>query len=107
MYRMSQKRVLEKVFVDFGSQTSMHGVSHVISNKSMKTRVLWSVICMASMGTFLWMFSLLITKFISYPVQVKVHQVRIRSIRHAFYVTSNELELPLNNGFPLRMVFCD
>ncbi len=70
----SSDRILEK----FADDTSLHGVPHVIKAHSLKARLVWSVICLFSIGMAITMLSQLIEKYSSHPVTVRAHEVGIQ-----------------------------
>ena len=69
---------MKKIFVGFSSMTSMHGMGFLSSAKSFKAKVFWSVACLASMGMFVFMLSRLVILYLSFPVVVKVEEVRVK-----------------------------
>ncbi len=69
---------MKKMCVDFSSRTSMHGMGFLASARSLKAKVFWSVVCLASMGMFVFMLSRLVILYLSFPVVVKVEEVRVK-----------------------------
>ena len=72
---MEHKKNLSNICSHFGSTTTLHGVPNLISAKSLKLRIFWSIVCLASLVMFLYLFSKLLEKYYSYPVVVKIQQV--------------------------------
>ncbi len=66
---------MKHIWTKFGSSTSVHGIPHLISAKSLKLRMFWSIICLTSLSIFIFLLSKLIIKYYSYPVVVKISQV--------------------------------
>ncbi len=64
-----------KIIEKFGDSTTLHGPSHVIKARSLKIRLLWSVICLFSIGMAIFMLKGLIEKYMSHPVAVRIHEV--------------------------------
>ncbi len=60
---------------NFGSLTSIHGIPQLLSAKSLKLRTFWSLVCLTSFGTFLYLLGELFKKYYSYPIIIKIHQV--------------------------------
>ena len=65
----------DKILEQFGDSTSLHGAPHVIKARSIKVRLMWSAICLFSIGMATSMLCQLIEKFASHPVMVRVNQV--------------------------------
>ena len=74
-WKMAKKKSISNICSNFGSSTSVHGIPHLISAKSFKSRIFWSIVCLASSAMFLYLLSKLITKYYSYPIVIKIHQV--------------------------------
>ncbi len=66
---------LKETTKEFGSETSMHGIPHLILAKTRQARFVWALVCLAAIGWFTYMLSSLITKYISYPVDVRINEV--------------------------------
>ena len=66
---------MKKMLVRFTERTTMHGMASISSAKSQKALVFWSVVCLASMGMFIFMVSRLVIHYLSFPVVVRVEQV--------------------------------
>ncbi len=66
---------VKKMFASFAGKTSMHGAGFLASAGSLKARVFWSLVCLASMGMFVFMLSGLVIHYLSFPVLVKVEEV--------------------------------
>ena len=67
------KRILSR----YAEQTTMHGLGFLASSRTIRARVFWSVICLFSMGMFVFMLSRLIFQYFSFPVLVKVQEVSV------------------------------
>ena len=72
---MAKSTGISSICSTFSSLTCIHRVPHLISAKSIKLRIFWSVVCLASSATFLYLLSDLIEKYYSYPVIIKIHKV--------------------------------
>ncbi len=72
---------IKKMLLGFTERTTMHGMASISSAKSKKARVFWSVVCLASMGMFIFMVSRLVIHYLSFPVVVVVEEVRINTIK--------------------------
>ena len=68
---------LKETTKEFGSDTSMHGIPHVILSKTKRARVVWALVCLAAVGWFIYMLGALIAKYVSYPVNVRMNEVCI------------------------------
>ncbi len=66
----------------FGDETSMHGVPHVIKAKTKSARVMWAVVCLVAIGWFSYMLGSLLIKYSSYPVGVRVNEVGVMGNTH-------------------------
>ena len=60
----------------FGQTTSMHGIPWLISARSGKARMFWGLVSLAGMIMFLYMLTSLVIKYFSYPVIIRVDQVK-------------------------------
>ncbi len=65
------------IFSEFGSTTSIHGVPHLISSKSLKQRIFWSIVCLTSSAMFFYLFSKLLGKYYSYPTVINIQKVHV------------------------------
>lgn len=72
---MAKKSVKQSV-QSFADKTSMHGVPSLVKAHNPRAKLFWSVVCLVAMGMFIFMLISLILKYFSYPVIVKVDQVR-------------------------------
>ncbi len=66
---------IKKIFIRFTERTTMHGMASISSAKSQKARVFWSVVCLLSMGMFIFMVSRLVIHYLSFPVVVRLEEV--------------------------------
>ena len=66
----------KQVLNEFAANTSMHGVPRIIKAGSVPTRVLWSSICLAAFGMFLWQSTILLQRYCSYPKKVNVEIIQ-------------------------------
>ncbi len=73
---MKDNMCKKDILHSFGSLTSMHGIAQLSRAKSFKARFFWSGVCLIAMAIFLYSVSQLILKYFSYPVIVRVYQVR-------------------------------
>ena len=60
----------------FGNTTSMHGVPWLINARSNKAKVFWGLVCVIGMFMFIYMLVSLVIKYFTFPVIIKVDQVR-------------------------------
>ncbi len=60
----------------FADRTSMHGVPSLVKAKTTKGRLFWALVCVFGLGMFVFMLLSLILKYLSYPVIVKIEEVR-------------------------------
>ncbi len=72
---MTMKENLERILEKFGDDTSLHGAPHVIKAQSLQRRIVWSIICLFSIGMALWMLYKLLEKYSSHPIQVRILEV--------------------------------
>uniref|UniRef100_A0A7E4V5H5 Ion channel n=1 Tax=Panagrellus redivivus TaxID=6233 RepID=A0A7E4V5H5_PANRE len=61
---------IASICIDFSAWTTTHGVPHIGLAKSTVLRVIWSIIFCACVFMFVYQFITIITKFLSYPVNV-------------------------------------
>ena len=64
----------------FAERTSMHGVPSLIKSSSTGGKMFWSFVCVAGLSMFAFMLISLIKKYYSYPVVVKIGEVRVYSL---------------------------
>ncbi len=91
---------MKKIFNIFSDRTSIHGMRFLASARTMKTKLFWSAVCMGSMGMFVFMLSRLIITYASFPVLVKVEEVKL--LLWFSFLTINPF-----SGVPQRPVFID
>ena len=60
----------------FWNTTSMHGVPWLINARSNKAKVFWGLVCVIGMFMFIYMLVSLVIKYFTFPVVIKVDQVR-------------------------------
>ncbi len=72
---MAGKGGMKKIFGNFAVNTSMHGIGTLSSARSWKTKAFWSVVCLSSMGMFLYMLSRIAQQYLAFPVNVNVQEV--------------------------------
>ncbi len=60
---------------EWGSMSSMHGIPWLVTARTGKARIFWTIICVLSMVMFITMLSSLVVKYYQYPVAVQVDQV--------------------------------
>ena len=72
---MAGKGGVRKIFGSFAGNTSMHGIGTLASAGSIKAKVFWSVVCLSSMGMFLYMLSRIVQQYLAFPVNVNVQEV--------------------------------
>ena len=68
-------QALQERTKQFGDETSIHGIPHVIKAKTKPARALWAIVCLVAIGWFSYMLGSLIIKYFSYPVEVRVTEV--------------------------------
>ncbi len=66
---------IKKIIVDYAGRSTMHGLGFLASAKSLKVRVFWSIVCLTSMGMFVFMLISLVIHYLSFPILVKVQEV--------------------------------
>ena len=74
---MARKEGIKNIFGSFAGNTSAHGLGTLASAGSIKAKLLWSVICLASMGMFCFMVSRIVRQYLEFPTNVNVEEVRI------------------------------
>ncbi len=62
---------------EWGSMSSMHGIPWLVTARTGKARIFWTIICVLSMVMFITMLSTLVVKYYQYPVSVQVDQVSL------------------------------
>ncbi len=72
---MAKKGRVKGILTDFSGRTSMHGLGTLSSAESIKGKLFWSVVCLASMGMFLFMLSRIVKQYLAYPVNIQVEEV--------------------------------
>ncbi len=70
---------IKKTLANYAERSTMHGIAFIASARSLKARVFWSVVCLASMGMFIFMVSRLVIHYLSFPVMVTVKEVRLNA----------------------------
>ncbi len=60
---------------EWGSMSTMHGIPWLVSARTGRARIFWTVICILAMAMFIYMLVSLVVKYYQYPVVVKVDQV--------------------------------
>ncbi len=78
---MARKEGFIKILDEFADRTTMHGIGSLASAHSIKSKVLWSCICLGSMGMFLYMLSRIVDQYLSYPVIVKMEEVKYKGTK--------------------------
>ncbi len=66
---------MKTIFGRFAGNTSMHGIGTLASAQSIKAKVFWSLVCLSSMGMFLFMLSRIVQQYLAFPVNVNVQEV--------------------------------
>ncbi len=68
---------MKHIIFHFADSTSMHGLGRINSARSLKTRVLWSFVCLCSMGMFCFMLSRIVRNYLQFNVVVNVQEVPV------------------------------
>ncbi len=91
---------MKRIFGNFASSTSMHGIGSVSSARSLKVRIFWSIVCLSSMGMFLYMLSIIVKQYLAFPTVVNVEEVSISFItfhtndhRHSTNISIRPLQI--------------
>ena len=60
---------------EWGSMSTMHGIPWLVSARTGRARIFWTLVCILAMMMFIYMLVSLVLKYYQYPVVVKVDQV--------------------------------
>ena len=60
----------------FAERTSMHGIPSLIKSNTTSSKAFWSLVCIVGISMFTFMLILLVRQYLSYPVVVKIEEVR-------------------------------
>ncbi len=66
---------IKKMFANYAERSTMHGIGFISSSRSLKARIFWSVVCLASMSMFIFMLSNLVIQYLQFNVLVRVDEV--------------------------------
>ncbi len=69
------KGKMKKIISDFANRSTMHGIGSLNSAGSLKAKVFWSLVCLASMGMFCFMLSRIVRRYLEFNVVVNVQEV--------------------------------
>ena len=72
---MAENGGVRSILADFSGRTSMHGLGTLASAGSIKGKLFWSIVCLASMAMFLFMLSRIVKQYLAYPVNIIVEEV--------------------------------
>ncbi len=72
------KEEAKETIIRFGDETSLQGVPFIIRARNRPVRLFWGLIVFLSCGMVIFMLTLLVLQYQSYPVMVDVSQVGIK-----------------------------
>ncbi len=72
---MVKKEGIVKIFSSFADRSTMHGIGSLASARSLKVKLFWSCVCMASMGMFLFMLTRIVKRYLEFNVVVNIEEV--------------------------------
>ncbi len=85
---------------EWGSMSTMHGIPWLVSARTGKARIFWTVVCILAMMMFIYMLVSLVLKYYQYPVVVKVDQVSSTTS-----ITNLCISIPENATFYFGLFF--
>ncbi|KAK0411564.1 hypothetical protein QR680_005720 [Steinernema hermaphroditum] len=63
--RRRKLRKMKEIAMDWGAQTSCHGVAHIVDASSMFAVVVWAVILICCMGGFIFLFTYSLREYLA------------------------------------------